>query len=130
MNIGRPQIARGSDPNHKPMKTGCIHVWILARHLNSELSVKRRSNSRVNGKTKRRSPQVTLFNNKLGLSRAFETLQPVNPISKHQKFRMQRRTQNLKVKARYNSISSVDFFQCVFCLISIKKFKKYEIRFM
>lgn len=74
---------------------------------------------------------MTLFNNKLGLSRAFETLQPVNPISKHQnKFRMQRRTQNLKVKARYNSISSVDFFQCVFCLISIKKFKKYEIRFM
>lgn len=85
----------------------------------------------MNGKTKRRSPQVTLFNNKLGLSRAFETLQPVNPISKHQnKFRMQRRTQNLKVKARHNSISSVDFFQCVFCLISIKKFKKYEIRFM
>ena len=73
---------------------------------------------------------MTLFNNKLGLSRAFETLQPVNPISKHQKFRMQRRTQNLKVKARYNSISFVDFFQCVFCLISIKKFKKYEIRFM
>ena len=30
MNIGRPQIARGSDPNHKPMKTGCIHVWTLA----------------------------------------------------------------------------------------------------
>ena len=38
MNIGRPQIARGSDPNHKPMKTGCIHVWILARHLNSEVT--------------------------------------------------------------------------------------------
>ena len=53
----------------------------------------------MNGKTKRRSPQVTLFNNKLGLSRAFETLQPLNPISKHQnKFRMQRRTQNLKEK--------------------------------
>ena len=63
----------------------------------------------MNGKTKRRSPQVTLFNNKLGLSRAFETLQPLNPISKHQnKFKMQRRTQNLKVKA---SISSVNFFQ-------------------
>ena len=55
---------------------------------------------------------MTLFNIKLGLSRAFETLQPLNPISKHQnKFRMQRQTQNLKVKARYNSISSVDFFQ-------------------
>ena len=66
----------------------------------------------MNGKKKRRSPQVTLFNNKLGLSRAFETLQPLNPLSRHQnKFRMQRRTQNLKVKARYNSISSVDFFQ-------------------
>lgn len=55
---------------------------------------------------------MTLFNNKLGLSRAFETLQPLNPISKHQnKFKMQRRTQNLKVKARHNSISSVNFFQ-------------------
>ena len=66
----------------------------------------------MNGKTKRRSPQVTLFNIKLGLSRAFETLQPLNPISKHQnRFRMQRRTQNLKVKARYYSISSANFFQ-------------------
>lgn len=76
---------------------------------------------------------MTLFNNKLGPSRAFETLQPLNPISKHQnKFKMQRRTQNLKVKARHNSISSVNFFQfyAFFCLISIKKFKKYEIRFM
>lgn len=53
-----------------------------------------------------------LITNSRGLSRAFETLQPLNPISKHQnKFRMQRRTQNVKVKARYNSISSVDFFQ-------------------
>ena len=33
MNIGFPQIARGSDPNHKPMKMGCIHVWTLAWHL-------------------------------------------------------------------------------------------------
>ena len=42
---------------------------------------------------------MTLFNIKLGLSRAFETLQPLNPISKHQnRFRMQRRTQNLKEK--------------------------------
>ena len=38
MNIGRPQIARGSDPNHKPMKMGFIHVWILAWHLNSEVT--------------------------------------------------------------------------------------------
>ena len=38
MNIGSLQIARGSDPNHKPMKMGCIHVWILAWHLNSEVT--------------------------------------------------------------------------------------------